>query len=145
MEEKILFWAFLFVVSFVPGRNYSFKISNLRTRIRCESGSMLRMSMLMIFSINDVSGVVLMSLFLTVNIFQTLFYLLTLSRQGFAIFKLKRKTFLKTRSCISCVMHYFECEQNLLTNSIWTYAITTLWVNQWEIFATEFTSDVDSG
>ena len=38
---------------------------------------------------------------------------------------------------------YLKCEQNLLTNSIWTNAITTLRVNQWEIFAKEFTSDVD--
>ena len=43
------------------------------TRIRYESCSILRMSMLTIFNINDVSGVVLVSLLLTVNIFQTLF------------------------------------------------------------------------
>ena len=59
--------------SFVPARNYLFKVSNLSTRIRCESCSILRMSMLTIFNINDVNGVVLVSLLLTVNIFQTLF------------------------------------------------------------------------
>ena len=31
------------------------------------------------------------------------------------------------------------------TNSIWTYTITTLWVNQAEIFAKEFTSERDFG
>ena len=59
--------------SFVPARNYLFKVSNLSTRIRCESCSTLRMSMLTIFNINDVNGVALVSLLLTVNIFQTLF------------------------------------------------------------------------
>ena len=41
-------------------------------------------------------------------------------------------------------MYYFKCEQNLWTNSIWTYIITTLWMNQWGIFAKEFTSKVHS-
>ena len=58
-----------FVILFVPARNYLFKV----TRIRYESCSILRMSMLTIFNINDVNGAVLMSLLLTVNIFQTLF------------------------------------------------------------------------
>ena len=61
------------MISFVPARNYLFKVSNLGTRIRSESFSILRMSMLTIFNINNVNGVVLMSLLLTVNIFQTLF------------------------------------------------------------------------
>ena len=41
----------------------------------------------------------------------------------------------------------FKCEQNLLTNSIWTYTIRALRVRsvQWEIFAKEFSSEVDSG
>ena len=39
----------------------------------------------------------------------------------------------------------FLCEQNWLTNSIWTYTFTTLLVNQWEFLAKEFTSDVESG
>ena len=43
------------------------------------------------------------------------------------------------------VVIFFKCEQDLLTNIIWTYTITTLRVNEWEIFAKEFTSDVDSG
>ena len=56
-----------FVISFVSARNYLFKVSNLSTRIRCESCLILRMSMLTIFNINNVSGVVLGSLLLTVN------------------------------------------------------------------------------
>ena len=48
---------------------------------------------------------------------------------------------------ISCItLQYFKREQNLLTNSIWTYTNTTLRVNHfWGIFAEEFTSDADSG
>ena len=61
------------MISFVPARNYLFKVSNLSTRIVCESCSVLRMLMLTIFDISDVSGVVLVSLLLTVNIFQSLF------------------------------------------------------------------------
>ena len=38
-----------FVISFIPARNYLFRVSNLSTRIRCESCSILRMSMLTIF------------------------------------------------------------------------------------------------
>ena len=37
------------------------------------------------------------------------------------------------------------CDQNLLTNNIWSYTMTILLVNQWEIFATGFTSNADSG
>ena len=29
MEEKILFWEFSFVISFVPARNYLFNIKNV--------------------------------------------------------------------------------------------------------------------
>ena len=74
--------------------------------------------MLMIFYINDVNSVILVSLLLTINIFQTLVKLLIVKRQTFTRFILKRQIFLKTRSGISSVMHYFKCEQNLLTNSI---------------------------
>ena len=37
------------------------------------------------------------------------------------------------------------CDQNLLTNNIWSYTMPILRVNQWEFFAKEFTSNVDSG
>ena len=121
MEEKSLFWEFLFVISFVSARNYLFKVNKLSARIRCESSSILRTSMSTIFNINDVNGVVLVSLLLILNIFQTIFQLLTLNRLTFACFILKRQTLLKTRSGVSWVMYYFKCEQILLTNSIWTY------------------------
>ena len=57
------------MISFDPARNYRLKVSNSSTRIRRESCSILRMSMLAIFKIKDVNGVVLGSLVLTVNIF----------------------------------------------------------------------------
>ena len=47
----------------------------------CESCLILRMLILTIFNIKDVNGVFLVSLLLTVNIFQTLFQLLTVNRQ----------------------------------------------------------------
>ena len=53
------------MISFFPARNYLFKVSNLSTRISCESCSVLRTSVLTIFNINNVNGVVLM--FLIVN------------------------------------------------------------------------------
>ena len=46
------------MISFVPARNYLFRVSNLGTRIRYENCSILRMSMLTTFNINDVNGVV---------------------------------------------------------------------------------------
>ena len=53
---------------------------------------------------------------------------------------------LKVRSSISWVMlQYFQCEQNLWTDSMWTYIITTLWVGQSEILAKDYTSEIDSG
>ena len=54
-----------------------------------------------------------------------------MNRQTFGRFISKKQTFLKTKVDISCIMCYFKCEQNLWTNSIWNYTITTLWVNQW--------------
>ena len=92
------------MISFVPGRNYLFKVSKLSTRIKCQTCLIPRMSMLTIININDVSGVILVSLLLTVNIFQTLLELLTLNRQKLPWFILKSQTLLKRRSSISCVM-----------------------------------------
>ena len=57
--------------SFVPARNYLFKVSNLSTRISHYSCSVLRMSVLTIFNINDANDVIIMSLLLTENIRQT--------------------------------------------------------------------------
>ena len=53
-RNEFILRAFLFMISFVPARNYMFKISNLSTRISCESCLILRMLMLTIFNINDV-------------------------------------------------------------------------------------------
>ena len=47
----------MFVISFVPARNYLFKVSDLSARIGFK-GSILRLSMLTIFNIKDVSGIV---------------------------------------------------------------------------------------
>ena len=40
------------------------------------------------------------------------------------------------------MLRYFQCEQNVLTNSMRTYTITALRVDQWEILAKEFILDV---
>ena len=62
-----------------------------------------------------------MSLLLIVNIFHTLFLLLTLKGQLFPGFILKRQALLKKVSGISCVMlQYLKRKQNSLTNSFWT-------------------------
>ena len=42
------------------------------------------------------------------------------------------------------MLQYFQCEQNLLTNSIWIYIVTTLQVNQSEILAKEVILDIHS-
>ena len=55
-----------------------------------------------IFNINEVNGV-LVSLLLTVNIFQTSFKLLSLTRETLVWFILKRLSLLKTASGILCV------------------------------------------
>ena len=36
-EKKILFWESLFVISFIPAKNYLLKVSNLSTRTICQS------------------------------------------------------------------------------------------------------------
>ena len=84
----------------------------------------------MIFNINDVNGVVLIVDFEQANIW-------FVHIEKVNIFEDK----------IGHIMRYvsFKCEQNLVTSSIWTYTIKTLRVNQWEIFAKKFISDVDSG
>ena len=46
MEENILLWEALFVISSLPAMNYLFKVSNWSTRIRCENCSRLRMKTL---------------------------------------------------------------------------------------------------
>ena len=87
MEEKILFWQFSFVISFIPARDYLF--SNLPSP-----------AVLWIVNVRERKPTQKkkVSLLLTVNIFHTLFLLLTLNRQTFTWFILKRQTFLKIRS-----------------------------------------------
>ena len=46
MEESVLLWDDLFVISYVPTRNYLFKVSNWSTRIRCGNCSRLRLKTL---------------------------------------------------------------------------------------------------
>ena len=46
MEEKILFWEALFVISPVPARKNLFKVTNWSTRIRWEHSSRLKMTTL---------------------------------------------------------------------------------------------------
>ena len=55
-----------------PSKELPVQSCNLSTRITCESCLILKMSMLTIFNINNISGFVLVSLLLTENIFQTL-------------------------------------------------------------------------
>ena len=128
--ENTLFWEFLFVVSFIAARNYLFSIKNVNVNniqyYRCQ----WHRSRFFIVNGKHISNFVLI-----VHIEQT---------NNVCVFILKGETFLKTISRISCVMYYFKCKQNLWTSNIWNYTITTLWVNQWQIFAKEFASDVHS-
>ena len=97
----------------------------MKTLERCQS----RHSSVFIVNREHISRLVLM---------------LNLNRKTFAGLILKWQIILKTRLGILRVMlQYFKCEQNLATNDIWIYTITTLRVNQWEIFE-EFTSNDDS-
>ena len=91
------------MISFVAAKNYLFKVGSLSTRIRCESCSILRMSVLMIFNINDVNGVVLIVDFEQANIW-------FVHIEKVNIFEDK----------IGHIMRYvsFKCEQNLVTSSI---------------------------
>ena len=102
---KIKWIEVFFVISSVPERNYLFKVSNWSTKIRCSNCSILRMK-----TLERCRWRHLMSLLLTVNIFQTLFncWLCT------------SKRLLEITSRMSCViLEYFQCEQNLSTNSMW--------------------------
>ena len=91
------------MISFVAAKNYLFKVASLSTRIRCESCSILRMSVLMIFNINDVNGVILIVDFEQANIW-------FVHIEKVNIFEDK----------IGHIMRHvsFKCEQNLVTSSI---------------------------
>ena len=103
MEEKILFWEALCVISFVLARNYLFKVSNLSTRIRYESCLILGMSMLTIFNINDVTGVALVSLLLTGTYFK-LCYNVDFEQAKVCLVQIKKTDTLKTRLGISYIL-----------------------------------------
>ena len=129
------------MISCVPAMNYLFKVSNWSTRVKCENFSRLRVmtlercewrhSSVFIVNCEHISSFALIGEFEKANVLLGSYW---------------KKKFLKIISGLSCViLQYFQCEQNLLTNHIWTYTITTLLVNQWKIFAKELTSDVDSG
>ena len=125
MAENILFWEALFLISSLPARNYLFKVTNWSTNRRCENYSRLRMktlercqwrrSSVSIVNCEHISKFALIVYFQQANV------------SWVDIEKIK-------------------CEQNFLTNNIWVYTITTQIsrMNQWEIFAKEFTSDIDS-
>ena len=116
-----------FVISSILARNYPFKLSNWRTRIRCDNCSRLRMKILercrwrrssvFIVKCEHISNFVLTVDFEQANVFWV-------------------------HICYVVVFHVWT---KFINNCIWTFTITTLRVNQWEIFAKEFTSDVDSG
>ena len=106
----------------VQARNYLFKVKNWSTRIMCENCSKLRIKTLErcqwrhsnVFIVNceHISSFVLIVEFEQANVCWV---------------HIQKTNTLKTRSGISCVMlQYFQCEQNLWTNGIWTYTITTL-------------------
>ena len=133
MDENIFFESFC--LWYHSSQQWINLWSNLITRLRCESCSVLRTSMLTILYINDVNGAALVSFF---N------FWLWIGKSLLSSYW-KSKQFKKKRLGISCVMYCFKCEENLSTNSIWTYTITTLWLNQRELFAKEFTLAVDSG
>ena len=65
--RKDFIWEAFFMILFVSARNYLFKFSNWRPKIRCESCSKLRMKIL-----ERYQNVILVFLLLTVNIFQAL-------------------------------------------------------------------------
>ena len=128
------------MISSFPTRNYLFNVSNWNTRIRCEKCSRLRMKTLERCQWRRSSVYI-------INCEHISNFLIII---GFEQVKIcwgnieKINTF---EDKIRYIMRYVAvilCDQNLLTNSIWSYTITTLWVNRWEIFAKEFTAGFDS-
>ena len=128
----------------IPARNYLFKISNWSTRVRCENCSKLRVKTLEqcqwrhsnVFIVNceHISSFVLIVEFEQANVCW--------------VHIEKTNTF---EDKIGYIMRY------VAVFSVWTKFINkwhlnlyhhnpfVLVVNQWEIIAKEFTSDVDSG
>ena len=141
MEENISFWEALFVILFVPTRNYLFKVSNWSTMIGCENCSKLRMKTIERCQWRRSS-------FYIVNCKHISNILLIIHFEQAKVCWVRTEKINTFQDKIRYIMRYVvvvKCDQNLLTKSIWSYTTTTLWMNQWDIFAKEFTSDVDSG
>ena len=141
MKEKVLFWEVLFVISSVPTSNYLSKVSNWSTRIRSENCSRLRMKTLERYQWRRSSVYI-------VNYKHISNFLLIIGFQQANVLPVhieKTKTFEDKIRYIHALFVVLISDQNLLTNNIWSYTMTVPWVNQWEIFAKECTSDIDSG
>ena len=129
------------MIPFVPTRNYLSKVSNWSTRIRSENCSRLRMKTLERCQWRRSSVCI-------VNYKHISNFLLIICSQQANVFLVhieKTKTFEDKIRYIHAWFVVLISDQNLLTNNIWSYTITILRVNQWEIFAKECTSDIDSG
>ena len=96
------------------------KVTNWSTRIRCENFSRLRLKTLELCQWRCSS----ISIVLTVNIYQT-------SNCWLRTGKRLLGSYWKDKHISKLDRVYLS---NLLTNSIYTYTITTLRVNQWKIF-----------
>ena len=132
MKENVLFWEALFVISSVPARNYLLNVSHWGTRLRMKTLERCQWRLSSVFVLNSehISNFVLIVDFEQTNICW--------------VYVEKTNTFADKIGYSICLLQYFKYKQNLLPNSIWTYTMITLWVNQWEVFAKEFTSHVDS-
>ena len=96
--EKKLFWEAFFVISSVP----AITCSKLATE--AQEYKVWKQFKIKNEDTNGVNSVILVSLLLTLKLFQSLLQLLNLNRQTFAGFILKIQTLMKVRSGISCVM-----------------------------------------
>ena len=142
----ILFWEALSVISFVPPRSYLFKVSNLSTRIICIKN----------VNVNNVQYERCQSRVFIVNCKHISNFVLIIAFEQANVYLVHKAITFEDK--IEYIMHYvyimrilclyyayFKREQSLETNSIWTFTIKNLLVNQWGIFAKEFVSDADSG
>ena len=132
MEEKVSFWEVVFTIWSFPGNNYLIKVSNWSLRIKrenCSSENSRARSMV------------------------SFWYFYCLMWPCFT--RCSNYLLWTGKLLLGSYKHYwtwdhiyhvvFQCEQNLLTNSMWTYTIATLRVDQWKILAKDFTSDINSG
>ena len=146
MEQKILLWEALLRLCWglVPARNYLFEVNNWSTRIRCGNCSKLRVKTLKrcqwchsnVFIVNCeyISSFALIVEFKQANV---------------CWFHIEKTN--TSEDKIGYIMRY------VAVFSVWTKFINKWYlnlyhhnpfvsvVNQWEIIAKEFTSDVDSG